>query len=80
MTSLSDLHPGTQLSGRITNMTSFGAFVDCGVGRGGLIHNSNMGQFKIEGRSRGSSRSNCQGRGFGKATHSTNFNPDFVKV
>lgn len=27
-------------------MTSFGAFVDCGVGRGGLIHNSNMGQFK----------------------------------
>lgn len=46
MTSLSDLHPGTQLSGRITNMTSFGAFVDCGVGRDGLIHNSNMGQFK----------------------------------
>lgn len=27
-------------------MTSFGAFVDCGVGRDGLIHNSNMGQFK----------------------------------
>ena len=46
MTSLSDLHPGTQLSGRITNTTSFGAFVDCGVGRDGLIHNSNMGQFK----------------------------------
>lgn len=46
MTSLSDLHPGTQLSGRVTNMTSFGAFVDCGVGRDGLIHNSNMGQFK----------------------------------
>lgn len=46
MTSLSDLHPGTQLSGRIANMTSFGAFVDCGVGRDGLIHNSNMGQFK----------------------------------
>lgn len=46
MKSLSDLHPGTQLSGRITNMTSFGAFVDCGVGRDGLIHNSNMGQFK----------------------------------
>ena len=46
MTSLSDLHAGTQLSGRITNMTSFGAFVDCGVGRDGLIHNSNMGQFK----------------------------------
>lgn len=27
-------------------MTSFGAFVDCGVGRDGLIHNSSMGQFK----------------------------------
>lgn len=46
LTSLDDLHPGTQLSGRVTNMTSFGAFVDCGVGRDGLIHNSNMGQFK----------------------------------
>jgi len=46
VTSLTDLHPGTQLSGRVTNMTSFGAFVDCGVGRDGLIHNSNMGRFK----------------------------------
>lgn len=46
MTSLADLNPGTQLSGRVTNMTSFGAFVDCGVGRDGLIHNSNMGRFK----------------------------------
>ena len=27
-------------------MTSFGAFVDCGVGRDGLVHNSNMGRFK----------------------------------
>ena len=46
VTSLEDLHPGTQLSGRVTNMTSFGAFVDCGVGRDGLVHNNNMGRFK----------------------------------
>ena len=46
VTSLGDLNPGTQLSGRVTNMTSFGAFVDCGVGRDGLVHNSNMGRFK----------------------------------
>ena len=46
VTSLEDLNPGTQLSGRVTNMTSFGAFVDCGVGRDGLVHNSNMGRFK----------------------------------
>ena len=46
VTSLEDLHPGTRLSGRVTNMTSFGAFVDCGVGRDGLVHNSSMGRFK----------------------------------
>lgn len=45
VTSMADLHPGTQLSGRVTNMTSFGAFVDCGVGRDGLVHKSNMGRF-----------------------------------
>lgn len=45
VTSLDDLQEGTQLSGRVTNMTSFGAFVDCGVGRDGLVHNSNMGRF-----------------------------------
>ena len=27
-------------------MTSFGAFVDCGVGRDGLVHNSSLGRFK----------------------------------
>ena len=46
VTSLEDLHPGTRLSGRVTNMTSFGAFVDCGVGSDGLVHNSSMGRFK----------------------------------
>ena len=35
-----DLHPGMALSGRVTNVTTFGAFVDCGVGRDGLIYES----------------------------------------
>jgi uncharacterized protein len=38
----SDLNPGTQLTGRVTNVTTFGAFVDCGVGRDGLIHESRL--------------------------------------
>lgn len=46
ITSLKDLHPGAQLSGRVMNMTSFGAFVDCGVGLDGLVHNNDMRQFE----------------------------------
>ncbi|KAK7490172.1 hypothetical protein BaRGS_00018517 [Batillaria attramentaria] len=42
MTSISDLKPGTLLTGRVTNMTHFGAFVDIGVGQNGLIHVSKM--------------------------------------
>lgn len=37
-----DLHPGMALSGRVTNVTTFGAFVDCGVGRDGLIYESQL--------------------------------------
>ena len=43
LTALEDLTLGMQLTGRVSNLTSFGAFVDCGVGRDGLIHNSKMG-------------------------------------
>lgn len=39
---MSDLKSGTVLTGRVTNMTHFGAFVDIGVGQNGLIHVSNM--------------------------------------
>lgn len=42
MTSISDLKPGTLLTGRVTNVTHFGAFVDIGVGQNGLIHVSKM--------------------------------------
>ncbi|KAM9477849.1 S1 RNA-binding domain-containing protein 1 [Clarias gariepinus] len=35
--SMSDLHEGTVLTGRVENTALFGAFVDIGVGRAGLI-------------------------------------------
>ncbi|KAK1791087.1 hypothetical protein P4O66_002125 [Electrophorus voltai] len=35
--SMSDLHTGTVLTGRVENTALFGAFVDIGVGRSGLI-------------------------------------------
>ena len=36
---MSDLRPGAVLTGRVTNTALFGAFVDVGVGRNGLIPN-----------------------------------------
>ncbi|XP_050310798.1 uncharacterized protein YdcI [Anthonomus grandis grandis] len=38
VTTMADLCPGDILTGRVKNVTSFGAFVDCGVERDGLIH------------------------------------------
>jgi uncharacterized protein len=35
---LKDLVVGAEVTGRVTNCVAFGAFVDCGVGRDGLIH------------------------------------------
>ncbi len=35
---LSDLRPGMQLEGTVTNVTNFGAFVDIGVHQDGLVH------------------------------------------
>ncbi|KAK3910995.1 S1 RNA-binding domain-containing protein 1 [Frankliniella fusca] len=43
LTSINELQSGDILTGRITNTTHFGAFVDIGVGQNGLIHNSGMG-------------------------------------
>lgn len=43
LTSINALHSGDILTGRVTNRTHFGAFVDIGVGQNGLIHNSGMG-------------------------------------
>lgn len=38
LTSINDIGPGTEMTGRATNVTHFGVFVDIGVGTSGLIH------------------------------------------
>jgi protein Tex len=40
--SVSDLKPGMELPGIVTNITNFGAFVDVGVKQDGLVHISQM--------------------------------------
>jgi uncharacterized protein len=40
--SIDDLYPGMKLSGIITNVAAFGAFVDIGVHRDGLVHISEL--------------------------------------
>ena len=40
---MNDLHEGLQLRGTVRNVVDFGAFVDIGVKRAGLIHISQMG-------------------------------------
>jgi len=41
---LEHLQPGTRLQGTVTNVVDFGAFVDIGVEKAGLIHVSRMGE------------------------------------
>ncbi|XP_061915060.1 S1 RNA-binding domain-containing protein 1 [Entelurus aequoreus] len=45
--SIHDLQVGTVLTGRVDNTSLFGAFVDIGVGRDGLIHKSNITLDKL---------------------------------
>jgi hypothetical protein len=40
--SLDDVRPGMKLSGVVTNITAFGAFVDIGVHQDGLVHISQL--------------------------------------
>ena len=40
---INDLKAGMQLTGIVTNITAFGAFVDIGIKQNGLIHVSQMG-------------------------------------
>jgi len=42
VTSLEDVRPGMTLSGVVTNITAFGAFVDVGVHQDGLVHISQL--------------------------------------
>jgi len=41
---ISELKPGMVLTGTVTNLTDFGAFVDLGVHRDGLLHISRLGR------------------------------------
>jgi|CXWL01.1.fsa_nt_gi uncharacterized protein len=44
--SIADLQPGMVLEGRVSNVTNFGAFVDIGVKRDGMVHVSELaGRF-----------------------------------
>ena len=44
---LKDLQPGMELRGTVRNVTDFGAFVDIGVHRDGLVHISQMAQRRV---------------------------------
>ena len=41
---------GDILTGKVTNVTHFGAFVDVGVGQNGLIHTSKMKPVNMNGK------------------------------
>ncbi|XP_077299798.1 uncharacterized protein YdcI-like isoform X2 [Arctopsyche grandis] len=46
ISSKNQLAEGATLTGVVRNVTSFGIFVDCGVGQNGLIHNSKIGNSR----------------------------------
>ena len=48
--SLAGLRPGMQLTGKVVNVTSLGAFVDVGVGRDGLVHSSEIHKSGRDGK------------------------------
>ncbi len=48
ITSIDDLEPGLVLEGRVSNVTNFGAFVDLGVKRDGLVHISQLSDTWVE--------------------------------
>lgn len=48
LTNIESLRMGSVLSGRVENVTSFGCFVDIGVGRSGLIHVSKLKYFQLQ--------------------------------
>ncbi len=44
---IDDLSEGMELNGTVTNITAFGAFVDIGVHRDGLVHVSNLADHYV---------------------------------
>jgi uncharacterized protein len=49
---MEDLKPGMELTGTVRNVVDFGAFVDIGVHRDGLVHISRMARQRVEHPSR----------------------------
>ena len=45
---ISDLNPGMELEGVVTNVANFGAFVDIGVHQDGLVHISQLADRFID--------------------------------
>ena len=45
---ITDLKPGMELSGIVTNITQFGAFVDVGVHKEGLVHVSQLSDKRVD--------------------------------
>ncbi|CAN7988958.1 unnamed protein product [Ixodes hexagonus] len=45
--SLDEIEVGQELTGKVKNCTQFGAFVDIGVGKDGLIHCSQMNGYRV---------------------------------
>jgi len=45
---MEDLQPGMHLNGTVRNVVDFGAFVDIGVKQDGLVHISEMADFRVE--------------------------------
>ena len=50
--SIDDLVPGMELTGTVRNVVDFGAFIDIGVHRDGLVHVSRMAKRRVEHPSR----------------------------
>lgn len=45
---IADIQPGMSLTGIVTNVTNFGAFVNIGIKENGLIHKSNLADTYVE--------------------------------
>lgn len=44
ITSIRDIRPGMELTGKVNNITAFGAFIDLGIKENGLLHVSQMSE------------------------------------
>jgi ribosomal protein S1 len=46
--SVQDLVPGLELSGKVKSITTYGAFINIGVGRDGLVHISELADTRVD--------------------------------